>query len=212
MLHYLAATKDFGIMFHQNPANCVNPWPYVDHNIKTHTYTDSNWGPQDASKPLPPHLETRTVTEEETQSIQGHVIMRQYGPVLWDLNRESRNSGSSCEAEIKTIDEGTKSTQYVRYIEDELSIGTPDIPTPLFNDNKGGVDWSESGKVTKKLRHCNIREWRIRQCRRDGIINIHFIPGKTNPSDLLTKEHKSPQEFCDMRDIILTRRPRDGGC
>ena len=37
-------------------------------------FTDSNWGPQDASKPVP--NETRTVTMEELRSIQGFYITR----------------------------------------------------------------------------------------------------------------------------------------
>ena len=35
-------------------------------------FADSNWGPQDASKPKPD--ETRTVTMEELKSIQGFYI------------------------------------------------------------------------------------------------------------------------------------------
>ena len=40
-------------------------------------FTDSNWGPQDASKPKP--NETRTVTLEELKSIQGYYITRMGG-------------------------------------------------------------------------------------------------------------------------------------
>ena len=137
--------------------------------------------------------------------------MRQHGPVAWELSRETRISGSSCESEIKSIDNGTKSTQYVRFLEEELVIGDPRIPTPLFNDNKGAVDWSHTGKVSKKLRHVNIREFRVRQARKAREIDIIFIPGKQNPSDLLTKEHKSPEDFRNARDVVVSRRP-DGGC
>ena len=41
-------------------------------------FTDSNWGPQDASKPKP--NETRTVTMEELKSIQGFYITRMGDP------------------------------------------------------------------------------------------------------------------------------------
>ena len=39
--------------------------------------TDSNWGPQDASKPKP--NETCTITMEELKSIQGFYITRRGG-------------------------------------------------------------------------------------------------------------------------------------
>jgi hypothetical protein len=137
--------------------------------------------------------------------------MRSHGPIAWGLNREKRISGSSCEAEIKAVDEGTKTTQFVRFLEEELSIGTTSSPTPLFNDNNGAVDWSNTGKVSKKLRHVNIREFRVRQSRRAKEIDIIFIPGKQNPSDLLTKEHKGSDEFYCVRDVVVNPRP-DGGC
>ena len=146
----------------------------------------------------------------ECRSLQGHVVMRQHGAVCWGLLREARISGSSCVGEIKAMDEGTKTTQYVRHIESELAILSPG-PTPLFNDNKGGADWCETGKITKKLRHENIREWRVREVRRAGEITIEHIPGKGNPADIFTKEHKSPADFALARDIIVAPGP-DGGC
>ena len=145
---------------------------------KSNTYTDSNWGPQDASKPLPPDQETRTVTEDECKSIQGDIIMRQHGPIAWDLNRERRISGSSCDAEIKAVDQGTKNTQFVRFLEQELGIGDPNIPTPLWNDNSGAVDWSETGRVSKKLRHINLKEFRVRQAARPVKLTLALSPAR----------------------------------
>jgi hypothetical protein len=127
------------------------------------------------------------------------------------VERERRISGSSCEAEIKAVDEATKATQYVRHLEHELSINLHDGPTPLFNDNSGAVNWSNTGAVSKKLRHVNIREFRVREARRYKEIDVIFIPGKQNPSDLLTKEHKSLEDFRAMRAPIVGPRP-DGGC
>ena len=52
------------------------------------TFTDSNWGAQDASAPRP--NETRTVNMEEMKSIQGYYITRMGGPLLWGVYREKR--------------------------------------------------------------------------------------------------------------------------
>jgi len=57
----------------------------------------------------------------------------------------------------------------------------------------------------------NIRELRVRQARRANEIDVRFLPGKSNPSDLLTKEHKTTEDYRQMRDIVVCRRP-DGGC
>jgi hypothetical protein len=39
-------------------------------------------------------------------------------------------------------------------------LGMPDVAKllPMFNDNRGAVDWSSGCTVLKKLRHLNIRE------------------------------------------------------
>ena len=102
------------------------------------TFTDSNWGPQDASHPLP--VETRTVTMDELKSLQGFYITRMGGGLLWGVKREKRGSRSSCMAEIKAIDEGIKGIQYLRHLMRQLGLTDVDYPTPLLNDNRGSID------------------------------------------------------------------------
>jgi hypothetical protein len=89
----------------------------------------------------------------------------------------------------------------------------------------GGVqDYGFYGS-TKGMRHVNIRE----NCVREAIhefheIQISHIPGKHNPSDIFTKEHKDVSTFIALRDTLLRRSPSlqilangvlsrmDGGC
>ena len=74
-------------------------------------FTDSNWGPQDASQPKA--NETRTVNMQELRSIQGFYLIRMGGPLLWGVQREKQGSHSSCIAELKAVDEGIKGIQYL---------------------------------------------------------------------------------------------------
>jgi hypothetical protein len=138
-------------------------------------------------------LQSRTVTEDECKSLQGHIVMRQHGPIAWGLQCEQRVSGLSCEAEIKAVDEGTKTPQFIRFLEAEH--GSPSIATPLFNDNSGAVQWSLAGKVTKTLRHVNIREFCVRDARKAKAIAIRFSRATATLEtwNLLTKEHKSTE-------------------
>ena len=48
-------------------------------------------------------------------------------------------------------DESVNDSVRTRFGRDH-SIGTTSSPTPLFNDSNGAVDWSDTGKVSKKLR------------------------------------------------------------
>ena len=102
-------------------------------------FTDSNWGPQDASRPTP--NETRTVTMQELKSVQGYYLTRMGGPLLWGVQREKRGSRSSCIAELKAIDAGIKAIQYLRHLIRQLGLPDIDYPTPTLNDNRGIIDW-----------------------------------------------------------------------
>ena len=172
---------------------------------ETLLFTDSNWGPQDASKPRP--NETRTVSLEELRSIQGYYLTSMGGPLLWGVQREKRGSRSSCIAELKSIDAGIKAIQYLRHLMRQLGLPDVEYPTPLLNDNQGSIDWIESGcKPTKKLRHENLSELGIAEAQEDGDVEIYWVPGNTNGADLFTKEDNNVQHFESLRDLMVTPR------
>jgi hypothetical protein len=75
VLAYLKGTLDRGIRFTQGGSPvCVK----VAFPIDDGTYTNANWGPQDASHPK----DDKTITIEDAQYILGHLVMRIGGPLL----------------------------------------------------------------------------------------------------------------------------------
>eukprot|EP00531_Pseudo-nitzschia_arenysensis_P008906 CAMPEP_0116127296 /NCGR_PEP_ID=MMETSP0329-20121206/6769_1 /TAXON_ID=697910 /ORGANISM="Pseudo-nitzschia arenysensis, Strain B593" /LENGTH=2217 /DNA_ID=CAMNT_0003621395 /DNA_START=65 /DNA_END=6718 /DNA_ORIENTATION=- len=208
VLQYLKSTASHGIWFTQGEERLqgnVGIPPALDPNHLT-VFTDSCWGPQLADKPKA--NETRTAHIDEMNSLQGHYVTRMGGALLWGVEREKRTSGSSCEAEIKAMDEGTKAIQFMRHLCTQLGLRDATAPVPLLNDNRGSVDWGKNGGVvTKKLRHANIREARVAEAQKYGEIDIYWIPGKDNPADLFTKEHKDLAQFNKLRDMMV--RPRE---
>ena len=83
VLRYLQSTSSHGIWFKQGE-NRLQGQVAIPDELKgdeTILFTDSNWGPQDASKPT--ENETRTVTMQELRSIQGFYLTRMGGPLLW---------------------------------------------------------------------------------------------------------------------------------
>lgn len=167
------------------------------------THTDSNWGPQDASKPKP----GETHHEDERRSLGGAVTLFMGGPIDWTAQREHGMSGSSCEAEIKAMDEGCKILEFTQHLFRELGIPDSKYPAPsLHNDNKGGVCWSPSEAITKKLRHLNIREVAMRDTVKHGDVVLGHIPGVPNFADVFTKEMKDEAHFCDLRGALMSPR------
>ena len=110
------------------------------------------------------------------------------GPLDWTAAREKRISRSSCEAEIKAMDEGCKILEFIQHLFRELKVPNGQYPAPLlYNDNKGGVCWALSEAITKKLRHLNIREVAVRDAVRNKDIVLGHIPGVLNLADIFTK-------------------------
>ena len=128
----------------------------------------------------------------------------------WKSYREKKVSRSSCESEIHATDECCKLTQCLRLVMEDLSLPNVQSPNELYNDNRGCVDWTR-GWANRKMRHMNIREMTVRESQINGEINANDIEGKLNPSDLLTKEHKTGETFIQLCNLVVPSRS-DGGC
>jgi len=217
LLRYLKGSSDWGLRYTSPDPLAVDisesrlrgevQWPIDEPPfIETRqfvTHTDSNWGPQDASTPKPGELRS----EDECRSLAGAITLFMGGPLDWTAIREKRMSRSSCEAEIKAMDEGCKILEFIQHLFRELEVPDGQYPAPLlYNDNKGGVCWALSEAITKKLRHLNIREVAVRDAVRNKDIVLAHIPGVLNLADIFTKEMKDVQHFLQLRAAILSPR------
>ena len=68
-------------------------------------------------------------------------------------------------------------------------------------NNRGSIDWIESGcKPTKKLRHENLGDLRIGEVVLHREVMVYWIPGKSNPADIFTKEDNDVGHYQSLRD------------
>ena len=80
-------------------------------------------------------------------------------------------------------------------------------PTPTLNGNRGAIGWIESGcRPSKKLRHENLAELGIAEAKQHNEVSFYWIPGKTNPADIFTKEDNDVQHYCSLRDLMVMAR------
>jgi hypothetical protein len=114
--------------------------------------------------------------------------------MLWKTHKEARISRSSCEAEVKSMDKCFKNAQMFRHVLSDLNLLDPHCPIPVYNDNCGSVEWSNSFS-TKGMHHVNIRENPVWEARLMNKVSILHIPGTGSPADLFTKEFKSDTTF-----------------
>ena len=146
---------------------------------------------------------------QELKSVQGFYLTRMGGPILWGVQREKRGSRSSCIAELKAIDMGIKGIQYIRHLMEQIGLPDIDYPTPVLNDNRGSIDWIDAGcKPTKKLRHENLVELGIYEAKQYNEVFFYWIPGKTNPADVFTKEDNDKDHYKSLREQMVMPREK----
>ena len=104
----------------------------------------------------------------------------------------------------------------IRHVLEDLQQVEANKPLPLFNDNRGAVDWSSGCSISKNLRHFNIRDVAVRDDVVSGDVSIKHLPGKCNVSDIFTKEIWNDTLFQSLAFQLIS--PRDsnagdqGGC
>mmetsp|Transcript_12383 Transcript_12383/g.17655 ORF Transcript_12383/g.17655 Transcript_12383/m.17655 type:complete len:214 (+) Transcript_12383:3276-3917(+) len=158
---YLLNTKEKGISFSSIKAPSLKTYQYFPTNqSQIFSMTDSNWGPQDQSKP------NHTVKQElelfKTRLISGYLIMQSGGPIAWASKRQKITAHSMAEAEIYATDEAVKLIIHIQNIRNDLKFNQDNHPIPIFNDNQACVTWSKK-TATKGLRHIQIRENSIQE-------------------------------------------------
>ena len=122
-------------------------------------------------------------------------------PIAWDCARHKDTAQSSCQAEVHSINETTKLLLEYRLL--SRDIGLPLTKAiAIKNDNQGTIQWSK-GTTTKKMRLVDLRENLVRENIMKRTIQVSHIPGKTNLSDIFTKEFRDVTQFLFLRDLFM---------
>ena len=121
------------------------------------------------------------------------------------LKRQSYTTQSSAHVEIGAVNECTKAILYLINLLQDLNLyhNFNQGPIDIFNDNSATVHWSHN-MTTKELRYIQIRENAIRESIKLGTVNVKHIGGKTNPSDIFTKEDRDINHFIQCCDTLCS--------
>ena len=222
VLQYIHSTIDYGFSYtsaEKAPLHTYMTFPhssdteaYIDaipprsnqHHRLT-TYSDACWGSQIGNA----IREGFQLPLFKFRSMSGAIIFRSGGPIIWKTDRQERTSLSSCEAEIRATNMGSRLTVNVRNMILHLaSLGYPitdaEQPSLLYNDNEACVKWCHN-LTTKGNRHIEHRENATREWVEDGTISVEHVSGKYNPSDIFTKEMRDGANFRRLRDSFMSR-------
>jgi len=204
VLRYLSGTRTHGITFTTHPtitSGTFNHFPL--------THADANWGPQDASQPnRDPDIPIPELALPTSRSISGFITYLQGGPIAWTSKRQYITALSSAEAEIYATSEATKYLLSLSYALNDLDHAQTFINGPMiiWNDNRSCIDWCK-GTTTKRLRHMQMRDNRVRECIATGLLDVGHVPGPKSLSDIFTKEMRDAPHFVELRDQMVTPHP-----
>ena len=77
------------------------------------------------------------------------------------------------------------------------------VPYTLYNNNSACVQWTRN-KTTRDIRHIQLQDNGVPKNIQCKHIIINHTAGKTNPSDIFTKEDKDKQHVIQLRNHAVT--------
>jgi len=123
----------------------------------------------------------------EPRSQTGVILTLGQQPVGWYSRRQDIVCLSITEAEYVACCEGAKDLAWARQFLRGLQLPNTNPTCMLWTDSEGAQDLSKTTKFMRRSRHIKHRFHYLRQQVQQGLLTIHFIPGKENPADPLTK-------------------------
>ena len=157
ILRYLKGTTSYGICFDGSLP------------LEITGYCDSDWGSN----------------KEDRKSVIGFTYLICGGAISWKSKVHSSVALSTCEAEYVAISEAVKELLWIKQLFTELGIimSTPN----LFTDNRAAQFMAMNDYITARTKHIDIKHHFIRDCIKEGMLNLRYIQSRFNVSDNLTK-------------------------
>ena len=168
VLRYLHGTKDYGINYCFGP-----PSENLAQEFKTVFYSDSDFAGD---------VTTR-------RSVSGYILMLGNGPVCWQSRQQKSISTSTAEAEYVALFELSKHTIWVTKFLSELLVANELIGKNgmlAYTDNQSAIAIAK-GTNSPKTKHIDIAYHFVRQCVKDKLIDLEYIPTNEMLADILTK-------------------------
>ncbi len=131
--------------------------------------------------------------------MSGAILFCFGGQITWKADRQDCFSLSPCEAEIRATNMGSRLIVNTRNLISDLSsngypIKDAKSATPIYNDNDACIQWCYD--IISKG-DCHIEQWKNVTCEwvKDGSLTVSHISGKSNPTDIFTKEMHDGANF-----------------
>mmetsp|Transcript_5453 Transcript_5453/g.12192 ORF Transcript_5453/g.12192 Transcript_5453/m.12192 type:complete len:215 (-) Transcript_5453:100-744(-) len=124
--------------------------------------------------------------DEKAKSTSGRLIYLDNNLIHYATKVQSIVSMSSCEAELNSIVAAAMDLMELRHTLNELGI-QHQPKSIIFTDSQAAVALIMSEKKTERSKHIDVRRYKLKEFMKGGNIEIKYIPGIINLSDITTK-------------------------
>ena len=171
LMKYVSDTKERGLV--------LNPTRLWD-STKNHEFIISGQSNSDYAK------DTQT-----RKSISGYRVLLEGAPVMMKSSTQKFVALSVCEAEQSS---GVLCAQDMLYCKNVLESMGLKVKLPMLRemDNKGVVDLANNWSVGGRTRHVDVRQCFLRELKESKIMDIHWVKGTENDTDVFTKKLDGP--------------------
>ena len=107
------------------------------------------------------------------------------GIFCWNSRAQKSIALSSTEAEYMSLCDTSRQLVWIHSLLSELGINL--APIPLCGDNQGSIFLSSNPVQEKRIKHIDLCHHYICEVICDKKIELFFIEGAENPTDLFTK-------------------------
>lgn len=125
------------------------------------------------------------------RSVSGYKTFLEGAPVAYKCAGQRFVTNSSAESELGAATACAQDMLFVMRVLESMGLKVK-LPMILEVDNKGAIDWVNSWTVGGRMRHIDVRHAFLRDLREDGLIEVKWISGLENSSDILTKNLPGP--------------------
>jgi transposase InsO family protein len=173
VLRYLQGTRNLTITYSMSG------------NYFPQAYCDADWGNNPNTR----------------KSVTGYLFKFADGPITWSSKAQSIVALSSTEAELNALSETAKQALYIRKF--FIPLGITPRPLDIQNDNQSAIKVATQPTQSfhARMKHIDIKIHHLRDCVRNSLLSITYLPTNTMPADMLTKILPRPR-FNELKTSI----------
>ncbi|KXJ62463.1 hypothetical protein RP20_CCG002955 [Aedes albopictus] len=159
MLRYLKGTANFGLVYAKSETG-----------RQIVGYADANWA----------------TDINDRHSTSGYLLQLYGSTTAWSSKKQRTVALSSTEAECSALADCICEALWTCKLLEELKL-LDRRPVKIFEDNQSAIAVAESDGPSNKMKHTEVKLSFIKQCVREGKIEVSYVPTAEQTADILTK-------------------------